>query len=384
VNTVGKIEIAPWPVYAEDEQEAVTKVLSSGRANFWAGKECMLFEQEFASWCGVKHGLSVFNGTVALEIALRAVGIQCGDEVVVTPRSFLASAASVAAIGATPVFADVDYKSGNLTAQTIEQAITDKTRGIVVVHLGGWPAEMPAILELAHAHNLKVIEDCAQAHGATLNHNKVGSFGDVACFSFCQDKIMSTGGEGGMIITSNDSIRDIAWSLRDHGRNREQTLSCNHHAGFRWTQERMGTNARMTEMQAAIGRCQLNKVDRWLEERQANARNLIEGLQQLSGVKIPEIGEHATHAFYRLTVIFDEEQRRDGVVEFLRKLGIPVAVGPCPEIYREQAFVRAGCVPDLPLKNAEGLGKHTMVLPVHPGMQESVPVIIDQITSFLD
>ena len=381
---MSKVEIAPWPIFAEDEQKAVTKVLASGCANFWSGEECTLFEKEFASWCGVKHGISVFNGTVALEIALKAAGIGCGDEVIVTPRSFLASAAAVAAIGAIPVFADVDYDSGNLTAQTIEKVITDKTRCVVVVHIGGWPADMPSIMELANTHGLKVIEDCAQAHGATLHEKKVGSFGDAACFSFCQDKIMSTGGEGGMIITNSDSIHDIAWSLRDHGRNREQTLSNNHRAGFRWTQERIGTNGRMTEMQAAIGRCQLNKVDGWLEERQANARNLIEGMQQLSGVKIPEVGENTTHAFYRLTVIFDEEQPRDQVVEVLRERGIPAAVGPCPEIYREQAFILAGYAPDSSLPNAECLGRHTMVLPIHPGMQATIPMIIDQIASFFD
>ena len=381
---MSKVDIAPWPVYAEDEQEAVAKVLASGNANYWSGEECKLFEQEFASWCGVKHGLSVFNGTVALEIALKAAGIQCGDEVIVTPRSFLASAASVAAIGAIPVFADVEFDSGNLTAETIEQVITDKTRGVVVVHLGGWPAEMPAIMELANTHNLKIIEDCAQAHGATVNDKKVGSFGHVAAFSFCQDKIISTGGEGGMIITNDDSIRDIAWSLRDHGRNREQTLSENHQSGFRWTQERIGTNGRMTEMQGAIGRRQLQKVADWLEERRANAGVLTKALGDLQGMRIPSTGEHATSAFYRLTVLLEKEQERDALVEILRESDTPAAVGPCPEIYRERAFVDAGYTPKTPLPNAVKLGKRSMVLPVHPGIQPSLTVIIDQITSFCD
>jgi dTDP-4-amino-4,6-dideoxygalactose transaminase len=381
---MSKVEIAPWPVFAEDERNAVEKVLASGKANFWAGVECRLFEQEFATWCGVKHGISVFNGTVALEIALRASGIQCGDEVIVTPRSFLASAAAVAAIGAIPVFADVDLDSGNLTAETIEQVITEKTRGVVVVHLGGWPADMPAIMELANKHGIKVIEDCAQAHGAAIDGKLVGSFGHAAAFSFCQDKIMSTGGEGGMIITDDDSIHDIAWSLRDHGRDQEQTLSENHQSGFRWTQVRFGTNGRMTEMQAAIGRCQLQKVEGWLEERHANARALIEGLQNISGMTIPVVSDQASNAFYRLTVLFDEEQHRNEVVKRLRAMGIPAAVGPCPEIYREQAFVEAGYAPVASIPNAENLGKQSMVLPVHPGMQALVSTIIDQITTFFD
>ena len=275
------VEIAPWPVYETDEQIAVTKVLASGNANYWSGNECKIFEQEFATWCGVSYGLAVFNGTVALEIALKAAGIQRGDEVIVTSRSFLASAASVAAIGAIPVFADVNFESGNLTAQTIQEVITEKTRGVVVVHLGGWPADMPSILKLADAHGLKVIEDCAQAHGATICGQKVGSFGHVSTFSFCQDKIMSTGGEGGMIITDDVTIRDVAWSLRDHGRNREKTLSDNHKFGFRWTQERIGTNGRMTEMQGAIGRCQLQRYRRGSKSEMKTQRHLLKGFSIL-------------------------------------------------------------------------------------------------------
>ena len=210
------IEIAPWPVYETDEQNAVTKVLASGNANYWSGDECKLFEQEFAEWCGVSHGLAVFNGTVALELALKAAGIECGDEVIVTSRSFLASAAAVAAIGAIPVFADVDFDSGNLTPQTIQEVITEKTRGVVVVHLGGWPADMPSILQVADAHNLKVIEDCAQAHGAAIGGQKVGSFGHVAAFSFCQDKIMSTGGAKSIIHnTNNDSMEHLMFITRN-------------------------------------------------------------------------------------------------------------------------------------------------------------------------
>ena len=372
-----KIQLLSWPVYETDELESVRRVLTSGNGNYWTGEEGLGFEQEFASWCGAKHGLCVFNGTVALEIALRSSGIKPGEEVIVTPRSFLASAAVVATVGAIPVFADIDLESGNLTPESIKSVITDRTRGVVVVHLGGWPAEMPEIMALAEKHDLKIIEDCAQAHGAAIGGQRVGSFGHAAAFSFCQDKIMSTGGEGGMILTNDEQIRDIAWSLRDHGRNREQTLSNEHPFGFRWTQDRIGTNGRMTEMQAAIGRCQLKKVDNWLSQRSANANTLADGLKEIDGVHVPTPPDYISHAYYRFATIFDDGDRRDQVVRHLNSVDIPATVGPCPEIYREKAFIQLGFVPPAVLPVAADLGKRSMVLPVHPGMESVLTSIID-------
>jgi dTDP-4-amino-4,6-dideoxygalactose transaminase len=371
--------IPPWPQYEQDEQDAVQRVLASGKGNYWSGEEGKLFEQEFATWCGAKHGLCVFNGTVAIELALRAVGITCGDEVIVTPRSFLASAAAVVAIGAIPVFADVDFDSGNITPETIQKVITSRTRGIVAVHLGGWPADMPTIMDLANEHGIKVIEDCAQAHGATISGQGVGSFGHAAAFSFCQDKIMSTGGEGGMILTNEDGVRDIAWSLRDHGRNRERTLSNDHPSGFRWTQERIGTNGRMTEMQAAIGRCQLRKVDTWVSQRVHNAAVLSQALKGAKGIFVPEPAAHYSHSYYRLTALFHEATERDNVVDVLRSVGVPAAVGPCPEIYLEQAFVELGFQPASRLLVAHDLGMKSMVLSVHPAIEPVLPDIVDEI-----
>jgi dTDP-4-amino-4,6-dideoxygalactose transaminase len=377
------IQPPPWPKYEQDEIDAVQSVLVSGNGNYWSGEEGKLFEQEFATWCGAKHGLCVFNGTVALELALRAVGITCGDEVIVTPRSFLASVAAVVAIGAIPVFADVELDSGNISAETIEKVITTRTRGIVPVHLSGWPADMPAITELADRHGIKVVEDCAQAHGASINGQLVGSFGHAAAFSFCQDKIMSTGGEGGMILTNQDKVRDIAWSLRDHGRNRERTLSNDHPSGFRWTQERIGTNGRMTEMQSAIGRCQLRKVDTWVSQRQKNAKQISSGLQGISGLRVPAPSETYKHAYYRSTVLFDEEEARNSTVKKLEESGLPASVGPCPEIYLEEAFVNLGVVPGAPCPVAHDLGKKTMVLSVHSGMETLLPEIVDEITGVI-
>ena len=358
------------------------KVLASGRGNYWAGEEGKLFEQEFAQWCGEKHGLCVFNGTVALELALRACGIERGDEVIVTPRSFLASVAAVVAVGAVPVFADVDFDSGNVSAETIGKVLTSKTRGIVPVHLGGWPADMPGIMKLANEHGLKVIEDCAQAHGAAIDGQLVGSFGHAAAFSFCQDKIMSTGGEGGMILTNDNEVRDIAWSLRDHGRNRERTLSTDHPFGFRWLQERFGTNGRMTEMQSAIGRCQLKKVDSWIKERTENAMIFAEFFSSINGITVPLPPEQVKHSYFRFTALFDDRQHRDSIVEKLQLDGIHASVGPCPEIYKEEAFLGADFnVPDS-LQVAEDLGNRSMTLLVHPGLKSTIPEIISKITPF--
>ena len=375
--------IPPWPHYEQDEQDAVQRVLASGKGNYWAGEEGKLFEQEFAQWCGVKYGLCVFNGTVALELALRACGIARGDEVIVTPRSFLASAAAVVAIGAIPVFADVDFDSGNITPETIEKAITSRTRGVVPVHLGGWPADMPAIMDLANEHGIKVIEDCAQAHGASISGQLVGSFGHAAAFSFCQDKIMSTGGEGGMILTNQDEVHDIAWSLRDHGRNRARTLSNDHHPGFRWTQERIGTNGRMTEMQAAIGRCQLKKVDTWVSQRAHNAAVLSKVLKGAKGISVPEPAGHCSHSYYRLTALFHDATERDNIVDLLRSVGVLAAVGPCPEIYLEQAFVELGFQPASRLLVAKDLGMKSMVLSVHPSIEPVLPQIADEISKII-
>lgn len=368
-------EFPTWPVYSEDERKAVDRVLQSGKSNYWTGEEGKLFEEEFASWCGVSHALCVFNGTIALELALRGCGIGKGDEVIVTPRSFLASAAAVVAVGATPVFADVELNSGNVTAETISKVTSEKTRGLVVVHIGGWPAEMPAIMELAEVHSIKVIEDCAQAHGAEISGQKVGTFGHVSTFSFCQDKIISTGGEGGMVVTNDQSIRDTLWSLRDHGRDREAFLSTNHPPGFRWLQQQFGTNARMTEMQAAIGRCQLQKVDGWITRRNQNASAIEEQLQQIGGVAAPQVPDYLKHAYYRVAFLVDDEQLRDRIMVYMNECGIKATIGSCPEIYREPAFVSAGFVPKSRLPVAEELGRRTLSLPTYPGIERAIDCI---------
>ncbi len=195
-------ESMTWPRFDQDELDAVQAVLRSGRVNYWTGREGRSFEREFAAYCGAAHGVALANGTLALELALRALGVGSGDDVLVTPRSFFASAGAIMLTGGRPVFADVDTDSQNVTVETLGAAITAETKAIVVVHLAGWPCDMDAIGAFAASNELAIVEDCAQAHGASWRGRKVGSFGDAAAFSFCQDKIMTTGGEGGMLLTS--------------------------------------------------------------------------------------------------------------------------------------------------------------------------------------
>jgi len=361
-----------WPIYGKDEQEAVLQVLQSGRGNYWSGDLGKQFEDSFAMWCNAKHGLCVSNGTVALEIALKSLGISSGDEVIVPSRSFLASAAAVVAVNATPVFADIEIGTGNICPNSIQENISSKTKAIIVVHLDGCPANMDAIMDIAQSNGLPVIEDCAQAHGASIGNQLVGTFGDIGTFSFCQDKIMSTGGEGGMIVTNNKDYYEVAWSLRDHGRDRALTLSSEHPPGFRWLQTRFGTNARMTEMQSAIGCSQLKKVDEWIGQRRSNAAQISELIASWDGVQLPEHPAQHQSAYYRLGVLCESEAVRNHYMESLRQLGIPATVGVCPEIYEEAAFKTAGFAPDERLPNAVEQGERYLAIPVHPGVETAI------------
>jgi dTDP-4-amino-4,6-dideoxygalactose transaminase len=376
---------APWPCYTQEEIDAVARVLASGRVNYWTGEEGRAFEAEFASWVGVRHAVAAANGTVALELALRALGIGPGDEVVVTPRSFVASASCVVAVGARPVFADVDADSGNLTAASVEAVLTSRTRAVVAVHLGGWPCEMDGILALAGEHGLLVVEDCAQAHGARYRGRSVGAIGHVAAWSFCQDKIMTTGGEGGMITTDDSELFSRLWSLKDHGKDRAAVQDQNHPPGFRWLHESFGTNARMTEMQAAIGRIQLRRMAHWQAARAANAEALAAALEPVSGpegpLRVPALRCGACtsgardcacrHAWYRFYAYLRPDRlapgwSRDRVLEEMGALGLPCFSGSCSEIYRERAFVDQGLCPPNPLPVARDLGETSLALLVHP------------------
>lgn len=361
-----------WPVYADDEIAAVTDILRSGRVNaLQHGTVGRAFEAAMAAQCRMPHAIALANGTLALELALHALGIGPGDEVIVTPRSFVASAACVVTQGAVPVFADVDPDSQNITAQSIARVMSPRTRAIVAVHLAGWPCAMDEIMTLAQAHDLRVIEDCAQAHGATYDGAPVGSFGDAATFSFCTDKIISTGGEGGMLLLRDAEAFGRAWAMKDHGKSRAALARPATGHVFRWLHESIGSNYRLTEMQAAIGMRQLGKLGVWTAQRRANAALLGDCLGDVEALRVPEPSQITGHARYKFYAFVRPERLRAGwdrdrLVAELHEVGVPAGSGTCPEIYREAAFVAAGLGPAQPLPVAQRLGETSLMLPVDP------------------
>lgn len=363
------LDLPQWPFHSDDEILAVQQVLNSGKVNQWTGEEVKLFQQEYAAWFGVKHAVAVANGTVALELALQALSIGHGDEVIVPSHTFWATASCVLMRGATPVVADVEFDSNTVSAETLEKVLGPKTKAIIVVHLAGWPCNMGPIVELVKKENLYLIEDCAQAHGAVYNNQKVGTFGDIAAFSFCTDKIMSTGGEGGMVLTNDEALFKQMWSFKDHGRDYELVFNTNHPPGFRWFHTQVGTNLRMTEMQASIGRKQLAKLTDWLRARERNADILEKYFKQILAFRVPERPENIQHANYKYyTYIVKERLKsnwdRDRIMVELNKKGIPCIVGGCSEIYREKAFAKMA--PSERLPNAKLLGETSLVFPVYP------------------
>ena len=370
----------PWPVFDPTEIEAVAEVLRSGKVNYWTGCRGRQFEEQFARAANCQYGVAVSNGTVALELALTALGVGPGDEVVVTCRSFVASASCCIARGAVPVFADVDPDSQNITVETVRAALTPRTRAIIAVHLAGWPCEMDPIAELAHQRGLAVIEDCAQAHGATYRGRPVGSLGNVAAFSFCQDKILTTGGEGGMLTTDDRETWERLWSLKDHGKGWQ---AMQRHAPpnvFHWVHESFGTNARMTEMQAALGLAMLPKLPEWVTTRRRNAAMLAGRLLEISALRVPVPPPEIGHSYYKFYAFLRPQRLRNGwtrddVLAALRAEGIPCGSGICPEIYLEKAFEHSASRPAKRLPVARGLGQTSLMFLVHPTLGE--PEMLD-------
>lgn len=367
---------APWPVFAEDEIDAASEVLRSGRVNYWTGDRCRLFEREYADATGRRHGVAVANGTLALELALRAFGIDGRHEVIVPSRTYVASASCAVMCGARPVFADVDRDSQCLTAETIAAALTPRTRAIVAVHLAGWPCPMDEIMELAAQRDLIVIEDCAQAHGATYKGRPVGSFGHAAAFSFCQDKIITTAGEGGMLVLDDEAAWKAAWAFKDIGRSYDAVYNRTHPIGFRWVTESFGSNWRLTELQAAIGLVQMRKLPQWSAARRANAAYLHQRLAPAAALRIPTPPEHISHAFYKFYAflrpeLLREDWSRDRVMQELNSAGIPCTVGSCSEIYLEKAFRDLGWGPRERLPVARELGETSLMFMVHPTLTQA-------------
>ncbi|TKD52016.1 DegT/DnrJ/EryC1/StrS family aminotransferase [Sphingomonas baiyangensis] len=367
---------APWPHFADDEVEAAAQTLRTGRVNQWTGSEVRDFEADYAAALGARHAIALANGTLALELALMAYGIGPGDEVVTTPRTFIASASAVVMRGATPVLADVDPVTQNITPETIAAVLTPATRAIIAVHLAGWPCDMRGIMALARERGLVVIEDCAQAHGAEIDGEPVGSFGDAAAFSFCQDKIITTGGEGGLLVLDDEERYRTAWAYKDHGKSYAAVFEREHAPGFRWLHESFGTNWRLTEFQAAIGRLQLAKLPGWTARRIANAEALDEGLGGVAGLHVATLPAGVRHARYKYYVQVDADALADGwdnqrIAAAVTAEGVPCFTGSCSEIYLEKAFVEAKLGPAQRLPNAVRLGRESLMLLVHPTLGEA-------------
>ena len=414
-------DFAAWPCFEDDEIEAVTRVLRSGKVNQWTGSEVASFEKEYADYVGVKYVVAVANGSVALDIALAILGIGPGDEVIVTPRSFVASAACVALRGATPVFVDVDPDSQNISPDMVKRAISSETKAVIAVHLAGWPCELDELKALCDEHGIYLIEDCAQAHGAGLKKFKVqslkfkastdyktgsirrvGSFGHIAAFSFCQDKIMTTGGEGGMLVTDDEDLWKKAWSFKDHGKDYDAVFNNSHPLGFRWLVKSFGTNYRMTEMQAAIGRVMLGKLDKWVEKRRRLADILTEGFEKISALRVTRPPDHIYHSYYKYYVFVRPERlkkgwNRDRVLMELEKRGIPCGTGVCPEIYLEEAFKHSRQLREISQKAkdtgfeeqgrlpvAKRLGETSLMFMVHPTLsEENMHYVVEQVKEVL-
>lgn len=369
-------QCAPWPSFSLEEATAVKDVILSNRVNYWTGTQCREFENEFAAWVGTRHAVALANGTLALDCALKALAIGPGDEVIVTSRTFLASASCIVTAGATPVFADVDRDSQNVTAETIRAVLTDRTRAIICVHLAGWPCEMAPIMGLADAHGLAVIEDCAQAHGARYRGRMVGSIGHIGAWSFCQDKIMTTGGEGGMVTTNSPELWKAMWSYKDHGKSWEAVYEREHPPGYRWLHESFGTNWRMLEVQAAIGRLQLQRMPAWTARRTAHARRLDAVCSDIPALRVPRIAAGSEHAYYKYYVFVERDRlapgwTRDRIMHEIAARGVPCSQGSCSELYLEKCFDNTAYRPTHRLPVARELGETSLMFLVHPTLSDN-------------
>jgi len=362
---------SPWPSFTQEEADAVSRVILSNKVNYWTGTEGREFEKEFATFAGCDYAVALGNGTLALDLALKALNIGAGDEVITTSRTFLASASSIVTSGAAPVFADVDLNSQSITAESIAAVLTPRTKAVIVVHLAGMPAEMDAIMALADKHDFYVIEDCAQAHGSKYKGKSVGSIGHIGAWSFCQDKIMTTGGEGGMVTTNDKALWSAMWSYKDHGKSYEAIYERQHSPGFRWLHDSFGTNWRMTEMQATIGRIQLTRMLEWTAKRQANGNAIDNAVNDLDVVRIVDIPEYSEHAEYKHYLFVRAENLADGwtrdrIVETIMANGVPAFQGSCSEVYLEKAFDNTPWRPETRLPNAVELGETSLMFLVHP------------------
>ncbi|MDB2382115.1 DegT/DnrJ/EryC1/StrS family aminotransferase [Candidatus Pelagibacter bacterium] len=371
------------PFYSNKSIKKIGTLLKSGKVNYWTGNECKKFEKEFSSYLGSEYAVTLSNGSVALEIALQALNLKKGDEIIVSPRSFIISASCTLNLGLKPVFADVD-NNGNLNIEGIKKVYNKNVKAVIIVHLNGLSCDLDPITKFTKKYKISLIEDCSQAHGAAYKGKKVGSFGDISTWSFCQDKIISTGGEGGMISTNNKKLWLKCWSLKDHGKNYNSCFVKKHKTGFKWLHDNLGSNYRMTEMQALLGRGQLKLLDKQIKKRNATANLYLNGLkdyyQKYNILKKPDFKcytcplkqskkscSKCTHAFYRLNLFINKNKiKQTKLIEQLNKKKIDCNIGSCPEIYREKIFKKLKFYPKKRLLNAKLLGEISIMFPINP------------------
>ena len=398
LKAIEKTVSSSWPNFSLAEAEAVSDVLLSNKVNYWTGHECREFETEFAAFTGSRYAVAVSNGTVALDLALIALGVGKGDEVIVTSRTFVASASCIVNAGATPVFADVSKDSQNITAETISRVISDRTKAILCVHFSGLPCDMDPIMDKARQHKLFVIEDCAQAHGAKYKGRSVGSIGHVGAWSFCQDKIISTGGEGGMVTTNDEELWSRMWSYKDHGKSWQAVYDREHKSGFRWLHESFGTNWRMTEMQRSDA---FRYSTAWNMTRMRNANAIWDAAFRCERLRVPistcatckkECSQIAAciHAAYKCYVFVEgTEADRDAIMAEINSEGVHCLSGSCSEVYLEKAFYNAGLQPPSRLPNAKKLGETSLMFQCHPmiteeEIQKTCDVLVKVVTNYFD
>ncbi len=366
-----------WPHFDASDVSAVGKILLSGKINRWTGNKNIEFESKMAEFAGVKRAIAVSNGTSALELALVGVGMRPGDEVIVPCRTFMASASCVAVRGGIPVVADVDIDSQDISIDSIKKLLTKRTRGIIAVHLMGWPCDMDPIMKFARANNLWVIEDCAQAHGAKYKGRPVGGIGDVGAWSFCQDKIITTGGEGGAVTVNDEAAYRRMWAYKDHGRDYEKVYFAKHPDGFKWFLESFGTNFRMTEMQAELGIRGLSKLEKWSRIRASNADSWRKVLEKFPCVRVPDIPKDIVHANYKFFFFTRPELLKRGwsaarIIREMNARGIPAFSGTCWNISQEGCFKRSGLSKsEKELPNAAALRDTSVMLLIHPTITKS-------------
>lgn len=351
-----------WPIHSADEIDAVAVVLRSGATNYWVGPHGQAFESEWAAYTGAQYALTVSNGTTALECAIHALRLEPygKNEVVIPCRTFMATASAVVNNGLAVVLADIDPETLNVTVETLEARRTPKTGAVIVVHYAGLPCDIEAICKWAKQYDIRIIEDSAHAQGARVGGKHVGTFGDIGCFSFCVGKIMSTGGEGGAVITNDSELYRRMGAYRDHGR--YQLRGSKDFTKFEYSVQEFGSNLRLTEMQSAIARLQLKKLDGWVARR----REIAAMYDAAFGWPVVRPG----HAFYMYTGFIDN---RDAVLTALNDRGIPARLNGCPNLYLEPVFVGKG----LRCPNADASGARTLGLPIYPTLSnEDVAEVI--------